>query len=411
MTELQPARGTHDLIGEDQRRHTHVVDTARRIAATYGFEEWSTPIFEDTRVFSRTLGETSDVVTKEMYSFTDRGGDGITLRPEATAGLCRALVTNGLTQSLPQKIFCAGPMFRYERPQKGRYRQFHQIDIELIGSAEPLADAEVIACGWHILQALGVAGDTILEINTLGDKDSRQAYREALVTYFSEHQSGLSQDSLARLERNPLRILDSKDEGDRRIVANAPTIAGHLTEAAAAFYAAVRGYLDRFGVPYRENPRIVRGLDYYGHTAFEFVTGKLGSQGTVMGGGRYDGLVEEMGGPPTPAVGWAAGIERLAMLLDQPPELAAPVAVVPIGEAAEAVALTVLQALRAEGIRAEMAYRGNLRRRMERANRIGARAAVIIGQDDITAGVAQVKTLATGAQEAVKLTALAERLR
>ena len=409
-TDLQPPRGTHDLIGEDQRRHAHVVDTARRIAATYGFDEWSTPIFEDTRVFSRTLGETSDVVTKEMYTFTDRGGDSITLRPEATAGLCRALVTNGLTQSLPQKIFYTGPMFRYERPQKGRYRQFHQIDIEVIGSADPLADAEVIACGWAILTALGVANDTVLEINTLGDKPSRAAYRDALVAYFTEHQAALSQDSLQRLDRNPLRILDSKDEGDRRIVANAPLIAGHLTEAAAAFYASVQTYLRQFGVPFRENPRIVRGLDYYGHTAFEFVTGKLGSQGTVMGGGRYDGLVEEMGGPPTPAVGWAAGIERLAMLLETPPPAPAGVAVVPVGDAAEEAALSVLQSLRAAGIRAEMAYRGNLRRRLERANRIGARAAVILGPDDIAAGVAQVKNLETGAQEAVNLADLAAHL-
>src|SRR6185312_3542488 len=400
---LQPARGTHDLIGADQRRHQHVVDTARRVAATYGFDEWATPIFEDTRVFSRTLGETSDVVMKEMYSFQDRGGDAITLRPEGTAGVCRALVTNGLTQALPQKVFMAGPMFRYERPQKGRYRQFHQIDIELIGPSEPLADAEVIACGWAILQALGIAGETVLEINTLGDKESRAAYRDALVGYFSAHRDALSEDSVNRLERNPLRILDSKEERDRRIVANAPVIAGHLTEAAAAFYAAVKGHLDRFGVPWRENPRIVRGLDYYGHTAFEFITGKLGSQGTVMGGGRYDGLVQEMGGPPTPAVGWAAGIERLAMLLDEPPRAAAPVAVVPVGEAAEAAALGILQSLRAAGVRAEMAYRGNVRRRMERANRIGARAAVILGEDDIANGVAQVKNLATGEQEAVSL--------
>jgi histidyl-tRNA synthetase len=409
-TDLQPPRGTHDLIGEDQRRHAHVVDTARRVAATYGFDEWSTPIFEDTRVFSRTLGETSDVVTKEMYTFTDRGGDSITLRPEATAGLCRALVTNGLTQSLPQKIFYTGPMFRYERPQKGRYRQFHQIDIEVIGSADPLADAEVIACGWAILTALGVANDTVLEINTLGDKPSRAAYRDALVAYFTEHQAALSQDSLQRLDRNPLRILDSKDEGDRRIVADAPLIAGHLTEAAAAFYASVQAYLRQFGVPFRENPRIVRGLDYYGHTAFEFVTNKLGSQGTVMGGGRYDGLVEEMGGPSTPAVGWAAGIERLAMLLETPPPAPAGIAVIPVGDAAEAAALSVLQTLRAAGLRAEMAYRGNLRRRLERANRIGARAAVILGPDDIAAGVAQVKNLATGAQEAVKLADLAAHL-
>ncbi len=409
--ELQPPRGTHDLIGEDQRRHQHVIDTARRIAALYGFDEWSTPLFEDTRVFSRTLGETSDVVTKEMYSFQDRGGDAITLRPEATAGICRALVTNGLTQSLPQKVFCAGPMFRYERPQKGRYRQFHQIDVELIGSAEPLADAEVIACGWEILKALGVAGDTVLEINTLGDAESRQDYRGALVGYFSKHHAALSADSQSRLERNPLRILDSKDERDRTIVANAPTIAGFLTEPAAKFYARLQTYLDRFGVPFRENPRIVRGLDYYGHTAFEFVTSKLGAQGTVMGGGRYDGLVEEMGGPPTPAVGWAAGIERLAMLLPDPPRVPAPVAVVPVGEAAEAVSLNVLQALRHAGIRAEIAYRGNLRRRMERANRIGARAAVVIGDDDIAQGVAQVKDLASGEQVAVALADLPHRLR
>ncbi len=411
MTELQPARGTHDLIGEDQRRHSHVVDVARRVAATYGFDEWTTPIFEDTRVFSRTLGETSDVVTKEMYSFQDRGGDGITLRPEGTAGVCRALVTNGLTQSLPQKVFYAGPMFRYERPQKGRYRQFHQIGLELIGSAEPLADAEVIACGWDILQGIGVAGDTVLEINTLGDKESRAAYRDALVAYFTQHQAGLSQDSLARLDRNPLRILDSKDAADRRIVADAPTIAAYLTEPAAAFYARLREHLRRFGVPYRENPRIVRGLDYYGHTAFEFVTTKLGAQGTVMAGGRYDGLVEEMGGPPTPAVGWAAGIERLAMLLDTPPPVPTTIVVVPIGDNAEAAALTVLQDLRHAGVRAEMAYRGNLRRRMERANRIGARAAVILGDDDIARGVAQVKNLATGEQEAVPLAEIAARVR
>ena len=398
------------MIGEDQRRHSHVVDTSRRVAAAYGFDEWTTPIFEDTRVFSRTLGETSDVVMKEMYSFEDRGGEPITLRPEGTAGVCRALVTNGLTQSLPQKVFYAGPMFRYERPQKGRYRQFHQIGIELIGPSEPLADAEVIACGWDILQALGVATDTVLEINTLGDKPSRAAYRDALVAYFTEHQAALSQDSLQRLDRNPLRILDSKDEGDRHIVVNAPLIADHLTPAAAAFYASFQNYLRQFGVPFRENPRIVRGLDYYGHTAFEFITGKLGSQGTVMGGGRYDGLVEEMGGPSTPAVGWAAGIERLAMLLETPPPAPAGVAVVPVGDAAEEAALSVLQSLRAAGIRAEMAYRGNLRRRLERANRIGARAAVILGPDDIAAGVAQVKNLATGEQEAVKLADLAARL-
>jgi histidyl-tRNA synthetase len=411
LTALQPARGTHDLIGEEQRRFHRVADTARRVAATYGFDEWQTPMFEDTSVFARTLGETSDVVTKEMYSFQDRGGDSLTLRPEGTAGVCRALVSNGLTQSLPQKVFYAGPMFRYERPQKGRYRQFHQIGTELIGPAEPLADAEVIACGWDILNALKVADDTTLELNTLGDEESRAAYRAALVAYLTEHQGALSPDSLTRLERNPMRILDSKDERDRRIVADAPTIDPYLTSAAAAFFDKLQDHLTRFRVPFRRNARIVRGLDYYGHTAFEFVTTKLGAQGTVMAGGRYDGLVAEMGGPTTPAVGWAAGIERLSMLMDAAPPSPATVAVIPVGDAAEAVAIEILQSLRANGIRAEMSYRGNVKRRMERANRIGARAAVILGDDDIAGGVAQVKDLATGTQEAVPFSHVPSRLK
>jgi len=410
-SELQPARGTHDLIGEDQRRYQHVVDTARRIAASYGFDEWATPIFEDTRVFARTLGETSDVVMKEMYSFEDRGGDSITLRPEFTAGVCRALVSNGLTQSLPQKVFLSGPVFRYDRPQKGRYRQFHQLDLEVLGSAEPLADAEVIACGWEIIKALGLADYVVLELNTLGDQESRQDYRGALVAYFSKHRDQLSADSQTRLERNPMRILDSKDERDRAIVANAPTINGFLTEPAAKFYARLQTHLDQFGVPFRENPRIVRGLDYYGHTAFEYITNKLGAQDAVGGGGRYDGLVEEMGGPSVPCVGWAMGIDRLALLLGDPPAVPASIAVIPIGDAAEPVALRLLQELRTLGIRAEMAYRGNLRRRMERANRIGARSAVIIGDDDIARGVAQVKDLQTGQQEAVALAEIAPKLR
>jgi histidyl-tRNA synthetase len=406
MAAPQAVRGTRDLIGEDQRRYQHVVDTARRVAGIYGFDEWATPIFEPTSVFSRSLGDTSDVVTKEMYTFEDRGGESITLRPEGTAGVCRALVNNGLTQSLPQKIFYAGPMFRYERPQKGRYRQFHQIGLELIGPAEPLADAEVIACGWTILQSLSVSGDVVLELNTLGDKPSRDAYRAALVAYLSAHRDALSADSQTRLERNPLRILDSKDEGDRRLLAGAPTMAPYLTETAAAFYAQVQTHLARFGVPFRENPRIVRGLDYYGHTAFEFVTAALGAQGTVMGGGRYDGLVEEMGGPPTPAVGWAAGIERLSMLLAEAPPAQTAIAVIPVGDAAEATAIDVLQTLRSAGLRTEMAYRGNLKRRMERANRIGASAAVILGEDELKAGIATVKNLAKGTQTEVPIAGL-----
>ena len=413
-TALQPVRGTRDLIGDEQRRHQRVVDTARRVAGLYGFEEWATPVFEDTRVFARSLGDTSDVVSKEMYTFADRGGDSLTLRPENTAGVCRALVSNGLAQAgLPRKVFYAGPMFRYERPQKGRYRQFHQIGIEVLGAAEPLADAECIACGWHIQQELGIDAGTVLEVNTLGDAESAAAHRAALVAYFEGHKDRLSADSQVRLEKNPLRILDSKDPGDRALLADAPTIFDHLTPAAAAFFDAVLRHLDRFGVPARRNPRIVRGLDYYSHTAFEFVTDRLGAQGTVMAGGRYDGLVEEMGGPPTPSVGWAAGVERLALLLEAgglTPAAPRPVAVIPVGEAAEGPALDVARALRRAGVAAEMAYKGNLKRRMERANRSGARAAVIIGDAELEAGAAQLRDLDAGTQETVPLAALPGRL-
>ena len=255
---LQPVRGTRDLIGEDFRRHHAVIEAARHATALYGFEEWATPIFEDTRVFARSLGDTSDVVTKEMYTFEDRGGDSVTLRPENTAGVCRALVSNGLTQAnLPRKVFYAGPMFRYERPQKGRYRQFHQIGAEVLGAAEPLADAEVIAAGWDILVRLGISDGVVLEINTLGDAESRDRYRAALVEHFRTHRDALSEDSLVRLEKNPLRILDSKDEGDRKIVATAPTIEPHLTDAARSFFDGVLAHLKTLGVPTRLNPRIV----------------------------------------------------------------------------------------------------------------------------------------------------------
>ncbi|MBV1832463.1 histidine--tRNA ligase [Novacetimonas pomaceti] len=411
MSSLQPVRGTHDLIGESQRRFAHVIETARRITGLYGFDEWATPIFEDTRVFKRTLGDTSDVVSKEMYTFEDRGGESLTLRPEGTASVCRALVTNGLTQSLPQKVFYAGPMFRYERPQKGRYRQFHQIGAELLGPAEPLADAEVIAMGRDILQALGIARDTVLELNTLGDIESRTAWRDALIAYFMERRDELSTDSLSRLERNPLRILDSKAPQDRVVVEDAPMISGYLTPQARAFWDDLRRTLDILGVPFSENPRIVRGLDYYSHTAFEFVTNRLGTQGTVLAGGRYDGLVSEMGGPKTPAIGWAGGIERLSMLLEEAPAAPRPVVVVPMGDDAVTAGLTVLQALRGAGIRAETSYRGNTKRRMERANRLNATHAIVIGEDEVARGVAQVKDLDKGEQTEVGMDQVTSFLR
>ncbi len=406
MPALQPARGTQDLLPEMARRHRQVSETARETAALYGFAEIATPIFEFTEVFARPIGEHTDIVAKEMYTFTDRGGEEVTLRPENTAGVVRAVLSNGLTQSTPLKFFYSGPMFRYERPQKGRFRQFHQIGVELLGVATPQADIEVIALGRRILAALGIADRVVLELNTLGDPESRAAYREALVDYFSARQSELSEDSRRRLERNPLRILDSKDPGDQRIAGEAPEFAAYLNQASRDFFARVRDDLDRLGIVYRLNPRLVRGLDYYTHTVFEFVTTDLGAQGTVLAGGRYDGLVELMGGPSMPGVGWAAGIERLAMLLAEPPASPRPIALVPIGEAAEARALTLAEELRNAGLVVDLGYSGNLARRMRRADRIGARAAVLLGDDELARGAATLRDLDSGEQSEVALDAL-----
>ncbi|GAA5265242.1 histidyl-tRNA synthetase [Acidiphilium sp. MT5] len=409
MSKLQPPRGTQDLIGPEARRHAHIISTAQRIAALYGAEPWSTPIFEATAVFSRNLGETSDIVTREMYNFADRGGDSLTLRPEGTAGICRALVTNGLTQSLPQKIFYAGPMFRYERPQKGRYRQFHQIGFEILGAETALADAEAIACAATILHELGITEGVTLNINTLGDPQSRDAYRAALITYFTAHAAQLSADSQTRLEKNPLRILDSKDPADIALVANAPTIAPYLTQEAASFYAALKSHLTAMGVAYIENPGIVRGLDYYNHTAFEFVTTRLGAQGTVLAGGRYDGLVEQLGGPAISGIGWGAGIERLAMLIAEPPAPPAPIIVIPIDATHEPAAISLLTQLRRQGIAAEMNYRGNLKRRLERANKTGANWAILVGPESST-DQAALKNLADGTQQTLPIATLLQQL-
>jgi histidyl-tRNA synthetase len=410
MSSLQPVRGTHDLLPEDARRHRAVVDTARAVAERFGYDEIATPIFEFSEVFKRTLGDTSDIVTKEMYSFTDRGGEMLTLRPEGTAGVARALMSGGLSQHLPLKYFYHGPMFRYERPQKGRMRQFHQIGVELLGVAQPLGDVEVIALGAQILRELGVLEHTTLELNTLGDSESRQSYRKVLVAYFEGHRDRLSEDSRERLTRNPLRILDSKDEGDRRIVAEAPLFADHLNAASRDFFAEVKAGLDALGIGYHLNPRLVRGLDYYCHTAFEFTTDQLGAQGTVMGGGRYDGLVGIMGGPETPGVGWAAGIERLALLLKTPPAPPRPIAVVPVGGETAAEALKLAVGLRRDGYVVELGYGGNVGKRMKRANKLNARAAVIIGTDELARQVVTLRDLDSGDQEEVPVAALKERL-
>jgi histidyl-tRNA synthetase len=407
---LQPVRGTHDLLPADAVRHRAVVESARDVALRYGYSEMATPIFEFSDVFRRSLGDTSDVVTKEMYTFTDKGGEEVTLRPEGTAGVARAVISNGLVQDLPLKFFYAGPMFRYERPQKGRLRQFHQIGIELIGVAQPLADIEVIACGAAILRELGVLDRAVLEINTLGDAESRRAYRDVLVDYLRQFWNELSEDSRLRLERNPLRVLDSKDEGDRRIIAEAPLYSDYLTTAAREFFAEVTAGLDALGIRYQINPRLVRGLDYYGHTAFEITAEELGAQKTIMAGGRYDGLIAEMGGPPTPGIGWAGGIERIGTLIAEPPPSPRPIAVVPIGTAAEREGVILADRLRRSGFVIDLGYSGNLGKRLKRANKLNARAAIILGADELAKGAATLRDLDSGVQEEVPLAALQERL-
>ena len=410
MRSLQPVRGTHDILPEQSLRHRHVTETARTIAGQYGYAEVATPIFEFTEVFKRTLGDASDIVTKEMYTFESRSGEEITLRPEGTAGIVRALISGGLGQNLPLKFFYQGPMFRHERPQKGRLRQFHQFGVELLGVGAPLGDIEVIAMAAQILDALGVGESTTLEINSLGDPQSRKAYRDVLLGYLSDLKDKLSEDSRNRLAVNPLRVLDSKDEGDKRVLADAPLFSDYLTGEAAEFFSAVTAGLDELGIAYALNPKLVRGLDYYCHTAFEFTTEALGAQGTVLAGGRYDGLVSAMGGAETPGVGWAAGIERLAMLIADAPGAQRPIAVVPVGGGAETAAFNLAQELRRDGFTVDIGYGGNLSRRMKRANKLRARLAVILGEDELRAGTVTVRDLDTGEQEEVALRGLRDHL-
>ncbi len=374
----QAVRGTQDMFGETEERFAHVVATFERVRKLYGFKGLQLPVIEPTAVFARSLGEATDVVSKEMYTFEDRGGDSITLRPEFTAGIARAYLTNGWQQHAPMKVTTHGPLFRYERPQKGRYRQFHQIDAEIIGAAEPQADVELLVMADQLLHELGINDGVMLELNTLGDVASRDAWRAALIAYFNDHKDALSKDSLSRLEKNPLRILDSKDEGDRAICQAAPLIDAYLSGEGQDFFGAVTAGLDAAGVAWTRNAKLVRGLDYYRHTAFEFTTDRLGAQGTVLGGGRYDGLIENLGGPATPAVGWAAGIERLAMLVGEPKVEAPLLFVIPDEKEDRVLACTIANILRKGGVDAQVAFNASGKKGFELAKRYGARARAVI---------------------------------
>ena len=387
---LQAIRGTQDIFGPDAEAFAFVVETFERVRKLYRFRRVEMPVFEKTEVFSRAIGETTDVVSKEMYSFEDRGGESLTLRPEFTAGIARAFLTNGWQQHAPLKVATHGPLFRYERPQKGRYRQFHQIDAEIIGAAEPQADVELLAMADQIIRELGIA-EVTLHLNTLGDGDSREAWRAALIEYFGAVRGELSEDSQERLEKNPLRILDSKDPRDRKFVADAPKIDAFLSDDARTFFDAVTSGLDAAGVKWTRAESLVRGLDYYRHTAFEFIpdegsaaAGALGSQSTILGGGRYDGLMESLGGAPTPAVGWAAGIERLAMLVGDKGEAPADVIVVVEDNALITAAIAAIGKLRTAGFTAEMLATGSVRKRFDKAQKMGADSIVsFISQDSV----------------------------
>ena len=360
-------RGTQDIFGEEQRRFARVVEAFEKVRRLYCFQQVQVPVFESTGVFARSMGETSDVVSKEMYTFPDRGGDLLTLRPEFTAGICRAYITEGWQQFAPLKLATHGPVFRYERPQKGRYRQFHQIDAEIIGAAEPSADVELLTLADQLLRELGIAEGVTLQLNTLGDAETRDAWRAALIEHFQSHRADLSEDSLTRLDKNPLRILDSKDPRDRPAADSAPDIDAFLTAEAKDFFDAVTGGLDAAGVAWTRNARLVRGLDYYRHTAFEFVTDRLGAQGTVLAGGRYDGLIGNLGGPETPGVGWAAGIERLGMLTEAPATEQTQVAVVVERAGHEAKGIELVASLRRAGVVAELFASGSPKKRYDKA--------------------------------------------
>ncbi len=376
----QAIRGTQDIFGPDAEAFAFVVETFERVRKLYRFRRAEFPVFERTEVFARSLGETTDVVSKEMYSFEDRGGESLTLRPEFTAGIARAYLTNGWRQHAPLKLATHGPLFRYERPQKGRYRQFHQIDAEIIGAAEPQADVELLAFADQLLRELGIQ-DVTLHLNTLGDAHSREVWRRALIEYFELYRPHLSEDSQERLQKNPLRILDSKDRRDQKFLAEAPTIDAYLSEDALRFFDDVESGLKAAGVKYARATSLVRGLDYYRHTAFEFIPSEnssaaatLGAQSTVLGGGRYDGLLYSLGGPHTPAVGWAAGIERLAMLVGERAEEVLDLVVFSEHRESDGLAIAVATALRSapKPLMTEFLYSGSRKKRYAKAQATGA---------------------------------------
>ncbi|MCP9885544.1 histidine--tRNA ligase [Synechococcus sp. ATX 2A4] len=404
MEKLQSLRGMVDLLPAQLPVWQHVEAVSRDHFGRAGLSEIRTPLLEVTELFARGIGEATDVVGKEMYSFEDRGQRRCTLRPEGTASVVRAVLEHGLLSQGPQRLWYGGPMFRYERPQAGRQRQFHQIGLEFLGAADPRSDAEAIAIAWDLLNALGVRG-LALELNSLGDASDRAAYRQALVGWLEQRREQLDPEACERIATNPLRILDSKNPTTQAVLAEAPLLIDHLSAASRQRFEQVRELLDRLAIPYQLNPRLVRGLDYYAHTAFEITSDQLGAQATVCGGGRYDGLVEQLGGPPTAAIGWAIGMERLIVLLERAGAAGAAAAVPAVyvvsrGPLAEAMALELAMQLRRRGQAAELDLSGAaFARQLKRADRSGAPWAVVIGESEAEQGVVLLKDLLGGGAE------------
>ena len=402
---ISQIRGMNDVLPDAGALWSAVESAALAVFDAYGYRRIRLPVMERTELFSRSIGETTDIVQKEMYTFTDRSGSSVTLRPEATAGMVRAGLSHGLFHNQQQKLWCSGPMFRHERPQKARYRQFHQIDLEAIGFAGPEVDAEIIVMSSRIWERLGLASPR-LELNSLGTPDCRAGYREALQEYFSSAGDVLDADSLERLRRNPLRILDSKDPRLGELIAGAPVLSGYLDKDSAAHFERLKELLDDAGVAYRINPRLVRGLDYYTRTVFEWVTDRLGAQGAICSGGRYDGLVAQLGGRDTPAIGWAMGLERVVELMEEegrrqtssPPHGYLVIA----GDEARRRGLGIAETLRAQvpGIRITMdCAGGSFRSQMKRADRSGALLALILGDDELANNALTIKPLREDSQQ------------
>ena len=411
MQKLRTVRGVHDLLPYELHKHNIVVNTGLEISDKYNYSQIEIPIFEFSEVFTKPLGKSSDIITKENYIFKDRSEDELMLRPEGTSGVVRAFLNAGLIQDLPQRFSYNGPMFRYERPQKGRLRQFKQLGVECLGLSSPMADIEVISLGHDFLNKLNVLDKITLKINSLGDYDSRKKYRYSLVNYLKDYQSKLSKESLRRLSINPLRILDSKNEEDQKIIQNAPSIFEYFNIDSKTRFEDVCKGLDHLNIKYQIDKNLVRGLDYYCHTAFEFTTNELGSQGTVLAGGRYDGLSKMLGGPDVPGVGWAAGIERLALLVKS--EFVNTIDVVLVGQCENFnyLLLPTMKKLIQEGIKSEIIYTGNFSKKFKRANKIKASYAIILGKEEINKKIFKFKDLTSGFEELLNLDQIIKKLK